>query len=130
MPSTEQVAATLSRAFKEKYPNTLIIIDASEIFMETPSDLHTQSSSWSNCKHHNTGKFLIGCTPNGVISYVSELYVGSTSDVELTRKCGTMVGKNGLSVMADRGFTIRDILKNVGVNLNIPPLLENRGHQK
>lgn len=29
--------------------------------------------------------------------------------------------------MADRGFTIRDILNNVGVELNIPPFLENRG---
>lgn len=123
MPSTEQVAATLPRAFEEKYPNTFIIVDASEIFIETPSDLHMQSSSWSNYNHHNTGKFLIGCTPNGVISYISELYVRSISDVELTRKCGfidTMVGKHGSSVMAD-------ILKNVGVDLNIPPFLENRG---
>lgn len=81
MPSTKQVAGTLPRAFKEKYPNTYVIIDASEIFIETPSDLHMQSSTWSNYKHHNTGKFLIGCTPNGVISYVSQLYVGSISEL-------------------------------------------------
>lgn len=81
-------------------------------------------------KHHNTGKFLIGCTPNGVICYVSPLYVGSISDVELTRKCGfldTLVGKSGSSIIADRGFTIRDTLRDLGVDLNIPPFLENRG---
>ena len=88
-----------------------------------------QSSTWSNYKHHNTGKFLIGCTPNGAISYVSQLYVGSISDVELTRVSGylkTLEGKGGVSVMADRGFTVRDMLAEKGVNLNIPPFLEGR----
>ena len=29
--------------------------------------------------------------------------------------------------MADRGFTVRDQLKAIGVNLNIPPFMEGRG---
>ena len=44
--------------------------------------------------------------------------------MELAHKCGfidTLVEKSGSSVMADRGFTIRDILNDVGVDLNIPP---------
>ena len=106
-PSVEQVAATLPCAFQEKYPTKFSIIDGSEIFIETPSDLFMQSSTWSNYKHHNTAKFLIGCTPNGAISFVSQLYVGSISDKELTRVSGylqTLDGKSGLSVMADRGL--------------------------
>ena len=112
-PSLEQLAATLPCTFQEKYPTTYSIIDGSEIFIETPSDLYIQSSTWSSYKHHNTGKFLIGCTPNGVISYVSQLYVGSISDVELTRVSGyleTLNGNSGASVMADRGCTVRDML--------------------
>ena len=62
----------------------------SEIFMETPSDLHMQSSTWSSYKHHNTAKFLIGCTPNGCVSFISPLYMGSISDVELTRVSGLL----------------------------------------
>ena len=129
MPSVDQVRATLTHAFKERYPRTYIIIDASEIFMETPNDLQLQSSTWSSYKHHNTAKFLIGCTPNGAISYISSLYVGSISDVELTRVSGLtekLVGKSDISVMADRGFTIRDQLKAVGADLNIPPFMEGR----
>ena len=109
-PSLEQLAATLPCTFQEKYPTTFSIIDGSEIFIETPSDLYIQSSTWSSYKHHNTGKFR---TPNGVISYVSQLYVGSISDVELTRVSGyleTLNGKSGASVMADRGCTVRDML--------------------
>ena len=57
-------AGTLPLKFKEKYPTTFSIIDATEIFIQVPSDLFVQSSTWSNYKHHNTGKVLIGCTPN------------------------------------------------------------------
>ena len=105
--------------------NTYAIIDASEIFIETPSDLHMQSSTWSQYKHHNTIKFLVACTPNGAICFVSPLYVGSISDVELTRSSGflnKLQDKPGISIMADRGFTIRDILK----ELNIPPFMQGR----
>ena len=84
----EQVAATLPSAFKEKYPSTYCSIDASEIFLETATDLLMQSSTWSNYKHQNTLKVLVSCTPNGCISYVSPLYVGGISDVELTKVSG------------------------------------------
>jgi len=97
--------------------------------METPSDLHMQSSTWSSYKHHNTMKFLIGCTPNGCISFISQLYVGSISDVELTRISGlldNLEDKPGVSMMADRGFTIKDMLAEKGAKLNIPPFMEGR----
>ena len=109
MPSVQQVAGTLPPAFREQYPSTYAIIDGSAIFMETPSDLHMHSSTWSSYKHHNTAKFLIACTPNGCISFISPLYVGSISDVELTRVSGfldCLKDKPGISIMADRGFTI------------------------
>ena len=43
------------------------------------------------------------------------LYVGSISDVELARVSGLkeIEGKDGISVMADRGFTIKDLLKEI-----------------
>ena len=129
MPSVEQVFGTLPHAFQTKYPKTYAIIDGTEIFLQTPSDLHMQSSTWSQYKHHNTAKFLIACTPNGAISYVSPVFVGSISDVELTRVSGFLTkleDKPGISIMADRGFTIRDMLKQLNIELNLPPFMEGR----
>ena len=57
MPSVEQVAGSLPAAFQEQYFSTYAIIDGSEVFIETPSDVHMQSSTWSSYKHHNTAKF-------------------------------------------------------------------------
>ena len=34
--------------------------------------------------------------------------------------------KGGISIMADRGFTIKDMLREIGVELNIPPFMEGR----
>ena len=96
------------------------------LLIETPSDLQMQSSTWSQYKHHNTAKFLVACTPNGAICYISPVYVGSISDVELTRTCGYLTApsdKPGISIMADRGFTIKDMLKDLNIELNILPFL-------
>ena len=131
MPDVAQVVATLPTSFRDKYQTTYAITDAIEIFLETPSDLHLRSSTWSSYKSHNTGKILIGCTPNGAISFISPMYVGSDSDVELNRVCGfleKLKGQSGISVMADRGFTIKDMLSDIGVELNIPPFLEGHHH--
>ena len=127
MPTVEQVVGTLTTAFQDKYPKTYAIIDGSEIYIETPSDLFMQSSSWSDYKHHNTAKFLLACMPNGAVCFISPLYVGSISDVQLTQVSGLLVqlrDKPGVSIMADKGFTIKDILKELNIELNIPPFLE------
>lgn len=129
MPTVDQVLGTLPSTFKEKFPTTFAIIDGSEVFIETPSDLHMQSSTWSQYKHHNTVKFLVACTPNGAICYISPVFVGSISDVELTRVGGfltTLQDKPGVSIMADKGFTIKDMLKELNIELNIPPFLERK----
>ena len=129
MPLVEPVAGTLPHAFKDKYESTYAIIDGSEHFLETPSDLYMQSSTWSEYKHNNTGKFLVACTPNGAISYISPLYVGSISDVELTRVSGFLTkleDKPRVSIMADRGITITDMLSKLGIHLNLPPFMEGR----
>jgi len=91
--------------------------------------LYLQSSTWSEYKHHNTAKFLVACTPNGAISFVSPVYVGSISDVELTHRPGfltKLTDKPGISIMADRGFTIKDVLRSLNVDLNLPPFMEGR----
>ena len=44
-PSVEQVIDTLPHSFKTSYPDTYAIIDGSEIFLETPSDMFMQSST-------------------------------------------------------------------------------------
>ncbi|XP_070560297.1 uncharacterized protein [Ptychodera flava] len=128
-PSKQVVINTMPDSFKDKYPDTRVIIDATEIKIEMPSSLMLKSQSYSNYKSTNTLKGLIGITPAGNISFVSQLYTGSISDRELTIRSSIL--KNsfdpGDRVLADKGFEIQDLLDQINVKLNIPPFLGQQG---
>ncbi|XP_066285064.1 uncharacterized protein [Branchiostoma lanceolatum] len=124
-PSQSVIRANMPLQFS-KYPTTRIIIDCTEIFIEVPSAMLAQSQTWSNYKHHNTWKVLVGISPNGMITFVSELWSGRVSDKAITRDSGVLdLLEPGDNVMADRGFDITDILP-PGVTLNIPPFKGDR----
>ena len=93
-PSWGLVRQYMPEAFKKDYPNTRIIIDATKFFIERPSSLVSQSSTFSSYKNRNTIKVLIGITPSGVISFVSEAYEGSISDRKLVEECGLLQNWN------------------------------------
>ena len=84
--------------------------------------MKAQSQTWSEYKHHNTWKALVGISPTGAITFLSKLWSGPVSDKEITSKSGLIsLLEPGDNVMADRSFDIADILP-VGVTLNIPPI--------
>ena len=47
-----------------------VIIDCFEAFVDKLSNLAARSATWSQYKHHNTVKFLIGISPQGVITFI------------------------------------------------------------
>ena len=64
-----------------------------------------------------------------MVPFISQVYLGSTSDPVLTKNCGffdKLDGMSGVSVMADRGFTVKEALAKLGVELNLPPFMEGR----
>ena len=125
----EQLRENMPKCFKETYPNTKVIIDCTELFCQKPSSLTIQSSLFSHYKHHVTYKGLVGIAPSGAITFVSELFDGSISDVEIVKRSGLLqkeLWEDGDSVMADRGFTINELLQPMGVSLNIPAFLSGR----
>ena len=118
----------MPKEFKEIYPSTCVIIDCTEPFIETPSSLNIQSSTWSSHKHHNTFKGLIGISPTGACIFVSSLYTGGISDQKLTRRCGLLdLIESGDSVMADKGFDVSYGLLLHGCRLNMPSFVKG-GH--
>ena len=116
--------------FKARYPSTRVIIDATEIYVEQPALSELQQITFYNYKNKNTYKGLIGISPSGAVTFISDLYSGSIYiQQELTLKCGllSLLEPSG-SMMADRGFDIKEDFNILGVKLNIPPFL--RGKQQ
>ena len=103
------------------------IIDATEFFLERPALPELQQLTYSSYKNHNTYKGLIGISPSGAVRFIFDLYRDSISDKELTRCSGILdLLEEGDSVMADRGFDIKEDLDLLGVRLNIPQFMKGK----
>ncbi|XP_052697412.1 uncharacterized protein LOC128175656 [Crassostrea angulata] len=120
-PSRDVIQRNMPSCFKS-FPNVRVILYCTEIFIQRSSSLVNQNQSFSNYKHHTTLKFLVGITPSGVISFVSEGFDGRVSDRRMIeRTCILDLMEEGDGVMADKGFTIKNMLEKKGCTLNIPP---------
>ena len=89
------------------------------LFIKSPTFL----SNWSSASQEGADslpklvRVSSTCTPNGAICFISPLYLGSISDPELTKVSGFLTKVSaGVSIMADRGFTIKDLLAAVGAD--------------
>ena len=123
-PSRTAIDKTMPEDFKKKYSSTRVIIDCTEVRCQIPSSLQLNGELFSNYKHRETLKGLIGISPGGAITFISQLYTGSISDREIVARSGflDLPFEDNDSVMADKGFTIQDLLP-MGVSFNIPPFL-------
>ena len=106
-----------------QYATTRIILDYTELFIQRFAAMLAQSETWSECKHHNTCKLLVGVTPNGQVSFLSDLWGGRISDKQITRESWVLdLLERGDNVMVDRGFDISNVVLD-GMTVNMPPFL-------
>ena len=127
LPRKEILHQYMPSIFKEFYPKTVLIIDAVEIKTESPSSLDMQSVCYSSYKGTTTMKVLVGLSPVGALGFLSELYTGSISDKELTKRSKVIDCLDpGDDVMADKGFDIQDDFAAKEVTVNIPSFLKGK----
>ena len=131
-PVQSEAKNNIPKQFK-KYSNLRRIIDCLELFIQNPKLPSSQKVTWSNYKHRNTAKLLIGITPDGVISFIPPLWTGMVSDKGIVRGTGLVdILDEGDAVMADKGLIIHDLLTLNKVHLISPascrgPQLTARG---
>ena len=124
-PSREQVLLNLPPHFIN-HSNVILVLDCTEFWLEKPSGLEAQCCTWSEYKHHNTIKSLIGCTPDGMTIFVSNAWGGRASDRHIVQAEDVLqLVPEGMAVMADKGFEVHDLAPN-GVDIIIPPKVSTK----
>lgn len=127
MPSRDMTTFFMPDDFRAKFPATRVIIDGMECPIKKPKNPLAQQATFSSYKNRNTLKAVIGSTPGGLISLVSQAYGGSTSDRHVVERLSLgNVCDPGDSVMADKGFNIQDLLATHDVHVNIPTFLKKK----
>jgi len=122
LPTLKVLQMRVPKCFKQ-FSDTRVILDCTEIFVQSPSFLENKSLTYSSYKSHDTFKALIGVSTTGAVVFVSKLWPGCTSDVEITRCSGLYDQlEKGDAVMVDKGFIhIQPDLRPKGVKLYCPP---------
>ena len=121
-PTRENLRKSMPQSFRRDFGQKVVVImDCFELFTERPSSALNKVYTYSNYKHHQTIKYLIGIAPQGVVTFISEGWGGRTSDKHLTEQCGVLNNLlPGDIVMVDRGFNIEESVRFYQAELAIP----------
>ncbi|XP_064463798.1 uncharacterized protein LOC135374798 [Ornithodoros turicata] len=119
-PPASTIKQHLPKSFS-CFSDTRVVIDCTEVRIQRPSRLTAQRQTFSNYKHYNTCKVLVGATPDGYLCFVSSMWGGQVSDGFIVKESGLLnYLKPGDAIMADKGFKIEPFLP-PGVKLYVPP---------
>jgi hypothetical protein len=112
--------------FKSKFGNRVaVILDCFEIPTQRPSLIKARVEAYSQYK--SCIKYLIGITPQGFISFISEGWGGRVSDKYITEASGVLDNLlKGDIVLADRGFDVYELVGVRHASLNIPSFTKGK----
>ena len=127
-PDRESLRKTMPMCFQQSFGKKVaIIIDSFEVFLERPSNLQARAYTWSNYKHKNTAKVLIGIVPQGTVGFVSDALGGRASDKLITENCGILKKLlPGDVILADHGFDIAESVGTMQARLHIPAFTKGK----
>ena len=119
----EPIRENMPECFKKMgYGKCRVILDCTEVFIERPKSVMAQATTWSEYKHHNTVKILVGISPNGFITFLSNAYGGKATDNFIVKDSNFLdLLERDDEVMADRGFQIKEDLLLIFCSLTVPP---------
>lgn len=109
-PERDALLVSMPHKFTEAFgERAAVILECFEIITEGVSNIKEQAQVYSHLKRNTTMKYLVGVTPQGSVSFVSQAWEGRFSDKYITENCGILEQLSpGDLVLADRGFDIKN----------------------
>lgn len=126
-PDLEEVRANMPQCFA-KFRNTRVVVDCTEIPLNSPKCLTCRQITYSHYKGQHTVKVMVGVSPAGLVTYVSDVYGGRASDKAIFEQSGliNLLEPYVDAIMADKGFLIEEACERRCVQLHRPPFLRTQ----
>lgn len=125
-PSKELLKRYHPKVFKSM-PKVCCTVDCTEFRVQTSRNFARQGNTFLTYKHANTLKCLLAVTPNGGACFVSDLFEGDISDVEMFEQSGILKHIEPYDVtLLDRGFPVQHLVNPLQAQINIPAFLKGR----
>lgn len=124
-PSKDIVKCFSPSDFKLKFPNTRVIVDIVECPIRKPKLKESQKATYSASENKYTVKTLVGITPSGIVSYVSQAYNGSTSDSEIVEESTDSLLNlcdpgDSIMIVAGKGSDGQDVFVHKNIKVDQP----------
>ena len=91
-----------------------LILDVTEIPIQKRRAPGAHRETFFTFKNKNTLKVVVGCTPRGAVSFVSDSNGGSASDRQIVERTSLCTGRTmfdkGDIIMADMGIMVQYLL--------------------
>lgn len=125
-PTKEELRQNVPLCFREHFSNVTVVLDATEIPIATLKCLNCRIASYSNYKSRRTVKFLIGVSPAGLITFVSQAYSGKSSDKFIVNEEKLMdrLEAHSDEIMVDKGVSIESECSTKCIKLHMPPFMK------
>lgn len=125
--SKEEVLNSLPKCF-QPFCKTRIVLDCTEIRIDKPECLNCRLGLYSHYKGCETVKFLLGVSPSGLITFLSEPFGGRASDKAIFNHSDILerLLPGNDAIMVDKGFLIENECASYSIDLIRPPHLGKR----
>ena len=91
-PDLEEVRANMPRCFS-KFRNTRVVVDCTEIPLNSSKCLTCRQITYSHYKGQHTVKVMVGVSPAGLVTFLSDVYGGRASDEAIFEQSGLVTGQ-------------------------------------
>ncbi|XP_046601942.1 uncharacterized protein LOC124295563 [Neodiprion lecontei] len=125
-PDKDEISQNLPICFNG-FRNVRIVLDCTEISIQKPKSLCCQQATYSRYKSTYTIKFMTGVTPGGLLSYISSMYGGRSSDDAIFEQSKILDSlEKGEALMVDKGFRVDKLCKDRDITLIRPPFKKEK----
>ncbi|XP_077497663.1 uncharacterized protein LOC144108263 [Amblyomma americanum] len=125
-PSKNEIMLNMPHCFAQ-FQEVRVVLDCTEVQVEKSHCQSCRTLTYSYYKGTHTAKALVGVSPAGLITFISNRFGGRASDKACVLKSNVLDKLKGFEddVMVDKGFCIDDMCAIRGLGVVQPPFLRS-----